>query len=148
MKQEITSKVQGWVEEHANRLTRAGRYACTDSFLVLLDCAALGFVEPDAYPEFSTTEAVVVLDALAQVLDTLFPASVPPPEFWSTFIGDALLQARCWAMQDELLTLSQAAALSGKSLSHLSNYSTLRLARYPNPGGGFRVLKLDVMRVA
>jgi len=43
-----------------------------------------------------------------------------PEEFWDTPIGYMVLQARLWADQDQLISLKDAAELSGLSLSSLS----------------------------
>lgn len=43
-----------------------------------------------------------------------------PEEFWNTPVGYCVLQARLWAEQDRLISLKEAAELSGLSLSSLS----------------------------
>jgi hypothetical protein len=43
-----------------------------------------------------------------------------PEEFWHTPVGYTVLQARLWAEQDRLVSLKEAAELSGLSLSSLS----------------------------
>lgn len=43
-----------------------------------------------------------------------------PEEFWATPVGFRVLRARVWAEQDRLISLSEAAAASGMSLSVLS----------------------------
>ena len=40
-----------------------------------------------------------------------------PQEFWTTPVGFRVLRARVWAAQDRLISLSEAAAASGMSLS-------------------------------
>jgi hypothetical protein len=43
-----------------------------------------------------------------------------PEEFWHTPVGYKVLQARLWAEQDRLISMKEAAELSGLSLSSLS----------------------------
>jgi hypothetical protein len=43
-----------------------------------------------------------------------------PEEFWGTPIGHLALRAHVWGRGDELLTLTQAAEISGRSVSSLS----------------------------
>ena len=43
-----------------------------------------------------------------------------PEEFWKTSVGYIVLNARLWAGKDQLISVSQAAGISGLSLSTLS----------------------------
>ena len=87
------------------------------------------------------------------ILEALFPNLKAPeqiwPEFWLTPLGKVLLQAILWADQDKLITLTQAAAISGRSLSHLSNYARGRLPHFyepsDNPTHTIRLRKSDVL---
>ncbi len=57
-----------------------------------------------------------------------------PEEFWNTPVGYRVLQARLWAEQDRLVSLKEAAELSGLSLSSLSQrLSRGQMAFYRDP---------------
>jgi len=66
------------------------------------------------------------LDACQQICEWMFarPAMFSaydiPSDFWATPIGDIVLRAHIWARGDELITISRAKEISGRSLSHLS----------------------------
>jgi len=68
-----------------------------------------------------------------------------PDSFWSTPVGFMILRARVWAHQDQLITLSTAAEISGMSLSVLSQRMTrgqlpgYRDPKVKNPKHGRRV---------
>lgn len=53
-----------------------------------------------------------------------------PDTFWTTPVGFMLLRAKVWANHDQLITLSEAAEISGMSLSVLSQ----RMTRGQLPG--------------
>jgi hypothetical protein len=53
-----------------------------------------------------------------------------PDEFWTSPVGFRILVAKVWAYQDQLITLSDAAQISGMSLSVLSQ----RISRGQIPG--------------
>jgi hypothetical protein len=55
----------------------------------------------------------------AWLINTPF-MSKTPEEFWKTPVGYIVLNARLWAENDELISVSQAADISGLSLSTLS----------------------------
>jgi hypothetical protein len=73
-----------------------------------------------------------------------------PEEFWNTPVGYLVLQARLWADQDQLISLKDAAELSGLSLSALSQrISRGQLKPYrdphePNPQRGRRIRLADL----
>jgi hypothetical protein len=73
-----------------------------------------------------------------------------PEEFWNTPVGYLVLQARLWADQDQLISLKDAAELSGLSLSALSQrISRGQLKPYrdphePNPQRGRRIRLTDL----
>jgi hypothetical protein len=80
-----------------------------------------------------------VADCVSDILAALF--GVPgeaeysvPPEFWETEIGALIAAAQVWAREDELVSMSEAAEISGKSLSALSQLVARgKLRRYPDP---------------
>lgn len=58
-----------------------------------------------------------------------------PEAFWASPVGFMILRARVWANQDQLITLSTAAEISGMSLSVLSQRMTRgQLPGYRDPG--------------
>ncbi len=58
-----------------------------------------------------------------------------PDAFWASPVGFMILCARVWANQDQLITLSAAADISGMSLSVLSQRMTRgQLPGYRDPG--------------
>ena len=106
------------------------------------------------YPESLRGE---IADAVQTVLEHLF--SPPgqafyqiPTDFWSEPFGWLLLQAHIWATGDELITVTQAAELSGKSAPTISQaIKRGALTRYidpneSNPQHATRVLKSQVLK--
>ncbi len=80
-----------------------------------------------------------IADCISDILAALFGApgeaeySVPP-EFWETAIGALIAAAQVWAWGDELVSMTEAAKISGKSLSALSQMVDRgRLRCYPDP---------------
>jgi hypothetical protein len=73
-----------------------------------------------------------------------------PEEFWNTPIGYLVLQARLWADQDQLISLKDAAELSGLSLSSLSQrisrgqMKSYRDPHEPNPQRARRIRLTDL----
>ncbi len=58
-----------------------------------------------------------------------------PDAFWASPVGFMILRAKVWANQDQLITLSAAADISGMSLSVLSQRMTRgQLPGYRDPG--------------
>jgi hypothetical protein len=58
-----------------------------------------------------------------------------PEAFWTSPVGFMILRAKVWANQDQLITLSTAAEISGMSLSVLSQRMTRgQLPGYRDPG--------------
>jgi len=57
-----------------------------------------------------------------------------PPEWWGSPMGNLALRAHFWAGRDELITLSQAAKIAGRSIGDLSNMIRRgRISGYPDP---------------
>ncbi len=73
-----------------------------------------------------------------------------PDSFWASPIGFMILRAKVWAYQDQLITLSAAANISGMSLSVLSQRMTrgqlpgYRDPSIKNPKHGRRVRLSDL----
>jgi hypothetical protein len=73
-----------------------------------------------------------------------------PDEFWNTPVGYMVLLARLWAGQDRLISLKEAAGLSGLSLSSLSQRISRGQMQFtrdpfePNPQRGRRIRLSDL----
>lgn len=107
--------------------------------------------------EHSTDGATedIIREGVQSLCERLFtmPGVAPyqiPDEFWQTEFGWMVLQAHIWGGNDELITLSQAAEISGKSLNTISQIvlrGKLTSYRDPaenNPHRGTRVLRSAV----
>lgn len=58
-----------------------------------------------------------------------------PKEFWESAIGEMVALAFVWIHGDQLITMSEAAIISGKSVSSLSQLVDRgKLTSYPDPG--------------
>lgn len=62
-------------------------------------------------------------DAFEAWLNQMPAAHRTPEEFWNTPVGHMVLRARLWAEQDQLISLKDAAELSGLSLTRLASVS-------------------------
>jgi len=98
-----------------------------------------------------TARAVLVdCDAFEAWLNQTPVAHRTPEEFWNTPIGYLVLQARLWADQDQLISLKDAAELSGLSLSSLSQrisrgqMKSYRDPHEPNPQRARRIRLTDL----
>ncbi len=73
-----------------------------------------------------------------------------PEEFWNTPVGHMVLRARLWAGQDQLISLKDAAELSGLSLSSLSQRISRGQIKFyrdpfePNPQRARRIRLTDL----
>jgi hypothetical protein len=73
-----------------------------------------------------------------------------PEEFWNTPVGYLILRARLWAEQDRLISLKEAAELSGLSLSSLSQRISRGQMQFyrdpyePNPQRARRIRLTDL----
>ena len=73
-----------------------------------------------------------------------------PEEFWNTPVGYLILRARLWAGQDRLISLKEAAELSGLSLSSLSQRISRGQMQFyrdpyePNPQRARRIRLTDL----
>lgn len=73
-----------------------------------------------------------------------------PAEFWQSPFGSMVMAAFVWSRGDELISISQAAEISGKSVKSISQLVARgKLRSYPdmsepNPRRRVRVLKSDV----
>jgi hypothetical protein len=100
--------------------------------LALIASAAAGTCE--------RADSDYVSDSCQAVLEYLFAAPgmgaayTIPAEFWLTDMGQMVALAFIWLERDQLITITEAARLSGKSISTISSRvqrGTLR--SYPNP---------------
>ena len=100
-----------------------------------------------------------ILEACQQVCEWMWarpamPASYSIPNaWWESDLGFIVLQAHFWAMQDELITLTQASALTGRSLSGLgAMVDRGKITGYRDPGEPnsrrrTRVSKREIMQL-
>lgn len=104
-------------------------------------------------PPWSQAKGMAIKADAVLVVHSVFPnLEIPrqvPAEFWVTPLGKVLLDAMLWADQDELVTLSQAAKVSGRSLSQLSSYARGRIPSFlvltKNPTHATRLRMSDVL---
>lgn len=89
--------------------------------LVRIAQAAEGQIK---HTDASSASILQDCDAFEAWLNEAPIAHKTPEEFWQTPVGYMVLQARLWAENDRLITLSDAASLSGLSLSNLSQRIT------------------------
>jgi hypothetical protein len=73
-----------------------------------------------------------------------------PVEFWQSDFGSIVLAALVWSQGDELITISAAAEISGRSVASISNMAKRgSLKQYievsePNPQRRMRVLRSEI----
>jgi len=98
-----------------------------------------------------TAQAVLAdCDAFEAWLNQTPVAHRTPEEFRNTSIGHIVLQARLWADQDQLISLKDAAELSGLSLSSLSQRISRGQMKFyrdphePNPQRARRIRLTDL----
>ncbi len=111
--------------------------------------ALLRIVEiADTQPLWSQTTAKAILADAEKVEAWLFQTSFtqhPSESFWNTSVGFYLLSARLWAEQDRLVSLKEAAELSGLSLSSLSqriSRGQMQFFRDPNEANPQRARRI------
>lgn len=106
----------------------------------------------DTYPWNEKRAAQILEDCeIVEAWLNQGPVSHKTPEaFWASPIGYMILRAKVWAHQDQLITLSTAAEISGMSLSVLSQRMTrgqlpgYRDPKIKNPKHGRRVRLSDL----
>jgi hypothetical protein len=114
--------------------------------LVRIAQAAEGLLE---WSEKSAAQIQTDCDAFEAWLNQSPIAHKTPEEFWSTPVGFMVIQARSWAAQDKLLSMSEAAQGFGLSISNLSQLVTrhslgYRDPREPNPRRARRVRQSEL----
>jgi len=96
--------------------------------------AAEGLVERNEASADETLAAVQELCEWMFARPGLPSAYHIPEDWWASPMGNLALRAHLWAGGDELITLSQAVEISGKSVSSLSQMiSRRKIAGYPDP---------------
>ncbi len=107
--------------------------------------------------EVDRADTDLVHDSLQAVLESLFVAPelagyTIPADFWQTPAGQMIAQAMIWLEGDELITLTEAARLSGIKLATLvARADRGKLRSYPDPQaanlqrGGRLVRRSDVI---
>lgn len=137
----ITQFLRDYFDQRSQELTLA--LGIRDFDDVDLDrtplAAKLALIASAASGECPRSDSDYISDSCQSVLETLF--AIPgcasytiPGEFWQAPIGQMVALAFVWLEHDELITIGEAARLSGKSISTISSRvqrGTLR--SYPDP---------------
>lgn len=127
----------------------------SDDLLHLLVADAISEISRAAAGETDGLDKGIVYEGIQGLMERLFgiPGTASyqiPQDFWDTPFGQVVSLAFAWVQGDDLITMSEAAELSGKSLSTLSQMvSRGKLKSYPdpnepNPQRARRVLKTDI----
>lgn len=126
-----------------------------DDLLKLLVADAISEMARAAAGETKHLDKGIVYEGIQGLLERMFgiPGSASyqiPQEFWETDFGQVVALAFAWVQGDELITMSEASEISGKSLSSLSQLISRGKLKYypdpnePNPQRARRVLKSEV----
>ena len=102
----------------------------------------------EAYPWYEERAAQILEDC--EIVESWLGNHTHQDAFWTSPVGFMILRAKVWAHQDQLITLSTAAEISGMSLSVLSQRMTrgqlpgYRDPKIKNPKHGRRVRLSDL----
>lgn len=129
--------------------------ASDDDYLRLMVADAFSEIARAAAGDTENLDQATVYEGIQGLVEKLFAipgetAYTIPHEFWLTPFGAMTLQAFVWSQGDELLTVSQAAEISGRSIQDLSNrIKRGKLTAYadpsePNPVRRTRVLRREI----
>jgi len=126
-----------------------------DDLLCLLVAESIADMVRAANGDTADLDQGEVYEGIQGLVERLF--SVPgessytiPVEFWHSDFGSMVLAAYIWSQGDELITVTQAAEISGRSVASISNMAKRgRLQQYPdmrepNPQKRMRVLKSEI----
>lgn len=106
--------------------------------------------------ERNDDSAMEIMDIVQNLCEWMFARPGMPSQytiptaFWGTPIGDIALRAHLWARGDELVTMTAASELCGRSIGDISNMVRRgRLTGYPdvdenNPQRRTRLLKSEI----
>ncbi len=126
-----------------------------DDYLRLMVASPIEDIAQAAAGGYSNVDPGVVYESIQGLVEKLF--SVPgesgytiPQDFWSSPFGSMVALALLWSQGEELITMSEAAKISGKSVSSLSQLVDRgRIRSYPdmtepNPTRRNRLVKSEV----
>lgn len=129
--------------------------ASDDDFLRIMIAESISQMSLVAAGDTKHLDRGEVFDHVDGLLEHLF--SVPgeesynvPHEFWQSDFGAIVMAAHVWSQGDRLITISEAAEVSGKSVKSISQFVARgKLKSYPdmsepNPRRRMRVLKSEI----
>lgn len=130
-----------------------------DELLCLMVAEPISEMARAAAGDTTGLDQATVYEGIQELVERLFgiPGEASysiPREFWESEFGSMVMMAYVWSQGDELLTMSQAAEMSGKSVASISNMAKRgRLQQYPdmrepNPQKRMRVLKSEIEALA
>lgn len=126
-----------------------------DDYLSLLVAESISQIAKIAAGQTDGVDRADAYQGIQDLVEKLF--SIPgessytiPQEFWDSSFGSIVLLALLWCQGDELITVSEAVLLSGKSMSYFSQLITKRKIRAyndpsePNPQRRRRLIKREI----
>ena len=127
-----------------------------DDYLCLMAADSIGEMARVAAGETAGLEHGMIYEDIQSLMERLFcpPGELAydiPRSFWSTPFGAMVGIAFAWVQGNELITISEAAEISGKSVSAISEQARKgKLTSYvdrtePNPRRQTRLLKSQIM---
>lgn len=133
--------------------------ATDDDYLRLMIADSIAEMSRAAAGDVTGLDPGDVNQGIQDLVEKLF--SIPgaysytiPQEFWHSPFGGMVMAALIWSQGDELITLSQAAEISGRSIGDLSNMiRRKRLTAYAdpsevNPQRQMRVSRCEIERLS
>jgi hypothetical protein len=129
--------------------------ARSEDYLRLMVADSISQMARAAAGETEGLERGIVYEGVQSLVERLFcpPGAAGysiPPEFWESDFGWMVLRAFLWSQGDELMTISEAAEVAGKSVKYISDLARRgKLTVYkdpsePNPRRATRVLRSEV----
>ena len=130
--------------------------ATDDDYLRLMVADSIGEMARVAAGETAGLDKGIIYEGIQSLMERLFcpPGELAydiPRSFWSTPFGAMVGIAFAWVQGNELITISEAAEISGKSVSAISEQARKgKLTSYvdrtePNPRRQTRLLKSQIM---
>ena len=128
-----------------------------DDFLRLMIAEGISQMSLVAAGDTTHLDRTEVYEHVQDLLEHLFsiPAGetpyIIPAEFWQSDLGAIVMAALVWSQGDRLITISDAAEISGKSVKSISQFVARgKLRSYPdmsepNPRKRTRVLRSDII---
>lgn len=128
-----------------------------DDFLRLMVAEGISQMALVAAGDARHLDRTVVYKHVQDLLEHLFSITagdapyIIPAEFWLSDFGAIVMAALVWSQSDRLITISDAAEISGKSIKSISQFVARgKLRSYPdtsepNPRKRTRVLRSDII---